>query len=280
MTLVAAASVEPVIADPVGNGPRATAAVRAALDAGAQLIVLPELCTTGCMFESRHEAAAVATTAEDPLFAQWAQLAQAAGAVVVAGFCERGEDGQVFNSAIVLADGEPAGVYRKTHLWDHEKLIFDTGSEVPPLIDTHLGRIGVLVCYDLEFPEMPRMLALGGADVIAVPTNWPLIPRPAGEHPPEVIAAMASARSSRVPIICSDRADRERGVLFTGGASVIDAEGWVIATAPAGGLAIADLDLNATSAKRIGDHNDAFADRRPALYGSFTQSHLEVSTDV
>jgi predicted amidohydrolase len=275
MTLVAAATLAPVVGDLATNGRLGAAAIRTALDAGAKLIVLPELCTSGYVFGSKREAASAAIGADDPILVEWAEIARADGAVVVAGFCERGGSGQLYNSAVVLAAGEPVAVYRKTHLWDREKLIFTPGSEAPPVVDTHLGRLGVLICYDLEFPEMPRMLALAGADLLTVPTNWPLIARPVGEHPPEVIAAMAAARCSRLPIVCSDRADRERGVRFTGGASVIDSQGWVVASAPDGGLAMAELDLAAARNKRIGDRNDVFADRRPALYGAFTQLHTE-----
>lgn len=280
MTLVAAAPLTPVIGDLAGNARRGALAIRTALIAGARLIVLPELSTSGCFFESHEEAASVAITVDDPLLAEWAEIAAGAEAVVVAGFCERGESGRVYNSAVVLSGGEPVAVYRKTHLWDREKLIFTAGSQAAPVVETSVGRIGVLVCYDLEFPEMPRMLALGGADLIAVPTNWPLLARPVGEHPPEVIAGMASARASRVPIVCCDRADLERGVRFTGGASVIDAEGWVVASAADGGPAFAEIDLAASRAKRIGDHNDAFGDRRPELYATFTQPQPEASTHV
>lgn len=281
MTLVAAASPSPVIGDLAANGRTGTAAICNALVAGAQLIVLPELCTSGYVFESQEEAASVAITADDPLFAEWAELARPARAVVVAGFCERGDSGQLYNSAIVLAEGEPIAVYRKTHLWDREKLIFTPGAAAPPVVDTHLGRIGVLVCYDLEFPEMPRMLALAGADVITVPTNWPLIARPTGEHPPEVIVAMSAARCSRLPIVCSDRADLERGTHFTGGTSVIDARGWVVASAPeAGGVAIAEVDLAASRTKRIGERNDVFGDRRPELYNALDRLDTEASTYV
>lgn len=280
MTLVAAAPLAPAIGDLAGNARRGAAAIRDALDAGVELVVLPELCTSGYVFESRREAASIAITADDPLLFEWAAIARDAGAVVVAGFCERGQSGHLYSSAVVLADGAPVAVYRKTHLWDREKLIFTPGSQAPPVVETTVGRIGVLICYDLEFPEMPRMLALAGADLISVPTNWPLTPRPAGERPPEVIAAMASARASRVPIVCCDRADIERSVRFTGGACVIDSEGWVVASEPAGGTALAEIDLTASRDKRIGEQNDAFGDRRPDLYNARNQLNPEASTYV
>ena len=144
----------------------------------ADIIVLPELVTSGYMFESVQEAASVAITATDPLFAEWAAAAARGGAVVIAGFCERGDDGRIYNSAVVVDGSGVTGVYRKVHLWDREKLWFEPGPAPPTVFDTSAGRIGVLVCYDLEFPEMARSLALAGAELIAVPTNWPLVHRP------------------------------------------------------------------------------------------------------
>ena len=152
----------------------------------ADIVVLPELCNSGYMFQSPQEAASLAITREDALFKEWAAEASRGDAVVIGGFCERGDDGQLYNSAAVVEGRGIIGVYRKTHLWDREKLYFKPGSEVPGVFDTPHGRIGVLVCYDIEFPEMTRTLALAGAELIAVPTNWPLNDRPDGERPPEV----------------------------------------------------------------------------------------------
>ena len=105
-------------------------------------------------------------------------------------------------------------------------------------------RIGVAICYDLEFPEVTRRLALAGAELIAVPTNWPLVDRPPGERPPEVVIAMAAARVNRVAIACCDRAGTERGQRWTEGPTIIAADGWPVADAGAGeGAATADVDL-------------------------------------
>ena len=84
----------------------------------------------------------------------------------------------IYNSAAVVDSSGVRAVYRKTHLWDRERLIFTPGAELPPVVETAHGRIGVLICYDLEFPELPRSLALRGADLICAPVNWPLIDPP------------------------------------------------------------------------------------------------------
>jgi predicted amidohydrolase len=160
-------------------------------------------------------------------------------------------------------------VYRKTHLWDREQEWFVAGDALPPVVETRAGRIGVGICYDLEFPEVTRHLAVGGAELIAVPTNWPLVDRPDGERPPEVVIAMAAARVNRVAIACCDRAGTERGQRWTEGSTIIAADGWPVAVAgPGESTATADLELARSRDKRLGEHNDALGDRRLELYPS------------
>ncbi|MWA02871.1 hydrolase [Actinomadura sp. LD22] len=271
-TRVTCVQLAPVLSDPDGNIERARSAIRAAVGDGARIVVLPELATSGYLFESAGEARDASITADDPRLAAWSAEAARGGAVVVAGFCERGADGLLHNSALVLDGAGVRAVYRKVHLWDREKTLFAPGRAEPPVLDTPYGRIGVLICYDLEFPEMPRALALRGADLIAVPTNWPVVPRPDGEHPPEVVAAMAAARASRVLIACCDRSGAERGERWTRGTALIDQDGWIRAsTASEGGRATADLDLAAARGKRLTDLADVIADRRPELYGELVR---------
>jgi predicted amidohydrolase len=227
------------------------------------------------VFESAQEAAATAIGLDDPLLGSWAAVA--GHAVVIGGFCERGEDGGVYNSAVVLGAAGIIGRYRKTHLWDREKLWFQAGIQPPSVFDTPHGRIGVLVCYDLEFPETTRALALAGAELIAVPTNWPLVPTPAGERPPEVTIAMGAARVNRVFIACCDRTGTERGQEWNAGTSIIDEQGWVMAAQAGVGSATAEVDLSRAHDKHLGGLADAFGDRRPELYAAVT--HPRVAND-
>jgi 5-aminopentanamidase len=269
MTRIVCQQVAPRIADLQANRRLSLSAIADAAAAGADVIVLPELVTSGYVFESAEEAASVAISPEHPLFEQWA--AEAGGAVVVGGFAERGEDGLVYNSAAVVDPSGVIGVYRKVHLWDREKLWFAPGGEPPRVFDTPAGRIGVLVCYDLEFPEMPRMLALAGAELICVPTNWPYVARPDGERPPEVTIGMAAARVNRVSIACCDRTGTERGQQWTAGTSIMDEQGWVLACQTGAGSASATVDLARSHDKTYTDLADALADRRPELYGAVAQ---------
>jgi predicted amidohydrolase len=271
---IACQQLAPRIGDLDGNREMSVAAIREAVALGAQLIVLPELVTSGYVFESREEAASVAISAGDPLFEAWAgEVASVDGGrgVVVGGVCERGDDGKLYNSAALVDRSGLRAMYRKVHLWDREKLFFEPGDQPPAVVDTAVGRIGLLICYDLEFPEMPRILALYGSQLIAVPTNWPLSEWPQGEHPPEVGIAMATARTNRVFVACCDRTGTERGQQWTAGTAIIDESGWVRATAVRG-PALADVDLERARTKSLTELADVLEDRRPELYRAVAET--------
>jgi predicted amidohydrolase len=267
MTIVTCCQLAPHVGD-LGTNVRATVdAVVAAVDAGAAIVVLPELATSGYVFESTGEAEAVAISPTDPVFAAWAgALGRGGGQLVVGGFAERGDDGHLYNSAAAVTRAGVVAVYRKTHLWDREKLWFRPGDDAPPVVATAAGRVGVAICYDVEFPEVTRHLALSGAELVAVPTNWPLVPRPAGERPPEVLIAMAAARVNRMVIACCDRTGTERGVEWTAGTAIVGADGWVLATAGDAASASADVELSRSADKRITGRADLLGDRRPDAY--------------
>jgi 5-aminopentanamidase len=258
------AQLAPKLADLDANRALTTAAIESAAERAADLVVLPELVSSGYMLD-RDEAERVAITPTDPLFDAWSSAAR--GAVVVGGFCERGEDEMLYNSVAVVDSRGVRAVYRKTHLWGHEHTVFTAGSHPPPIITCDLGRLAPILCYDLEFPELTRSLALAGADLIAVPANWPLVPRPPDERPPEVVIAMAAARVNRLAIACCDRAGTERGQVWTQGTAIIDTDGWVVATSGDDGFAVADVDLTPARDKSLPPHNDLIKDRRPDLYG-------------
>lgn len=268
MTRIAVQQLAPALGDLEHNRSLALAAIREAIDAGADVVVLPELITSGYVFESRDEAAEVAIDREHELLREWAEEARRGDAVVIGGFCERGDDGLLYNSAALIDASGLRAVYRKLHLWDHEKLLFEPGAAPPPVVDTRAGRIGVLICYDLEFPELTRWVGLQGAQLLAVPTNWPLVPRPDGERPPEAVIAMAAARVNRMAIACADRLGTERGVEWTGGATIVGVDGWPAAERRDTGLLVTDIDLAEALEKRLTDHADAFGDRRPDIYAA------------
>ena len=266
---VACAQVAPTVGDLEGNRQLALGAVREALAAGARIVVLPELVTSGYVFESVEEARSCAEPADGPSLRSWSEEAAAADAVVVGGFCELGADGLLYNSAAVIDGSGVLAVYRKIHLWDREQIFFEAGSEPAPVVETAVARIGVGVCYDLDFPELARGLALAGADLVVLPANFPLHPRPEGERPIEVTNAMGTAYVNRVFVAVCDRTGPERGVEWVGGSVVCDENGWLLAGPPPGfgpGLVVADCDLSRARQKAWNERNDVFGDRRPELY--------------
>jgi predicted amidohydrolase len=267
---VAAARLHPRLGDADGNRRRGAEAIEAAAREGAQLVVLPELASSGYVFSGPVEARAAAEPVPGPTSEAWGAAAARAGAVVVAGVCELAEDGVPRNSALVLdADGRLLAVYRKLHLWNREKEVFAPGDAPPPVVDTATGRIGVAICYDLWFPELPRRLALEGAELIACPSNF--VGTESGPDLPhlDVVVAVATAHVNRVHLVVADRCGDERGTRWLGAALVADADGRLAAPPPEGAepaLAVADLDLARARDKSWGDANDLFADRRPDVY--------------
>ncbi len=265
---VACCQIAPDVLDPQRSANVAVDALAAAVAAGAQIVVLPELVTSGYVFASVEEAQAAALGAED-VAAAWAPIAARGDAVVIGGFCERGPDGRLFNSsALVDRDGLRA-VYRKLHLWGEEPRWFSAGDQPAPVVDTRHGRVGLGICYDIEFPELTRGLALAGAELIALPTNWPHDPRPADGRPILHSLAATTAYLSRVYVAVCDRCGAERGLEFEGGSVIAAPDGGLRAGPVPGrgvGTLLAECDLTEARRKRTGQHNDAFADRRPAYY--------------
>ena len=270
MVRVACHQLAPVVGDLDGNRARALAALDAAAAAGAQIVVLPELVASGYVFRDAEEARGLAEPPDGPTVSGWAERAAAHDLVVVGGFAELGDDGLLYNSAAAVDASGLRAVYRKVHLWDREAEAFTPGDAPPAVLDTPHGRIAVMVCYDLEFPEWVRAAALARAELLCVPTNWPRFPRPDGERPMEVLRTMVAAATNRMAVAVCDRCGLERGVAWVAGSAIAGADGWLLAGPPAApepGLLLADVDLAESRDKAIGPRNDALLDRRPALYG-------------
>lgn len=266
---VACCQISPSVGRVEANLKLTRLAVREAAAAGAQLVVLPELASSGYVFESAEEARAAAQLS-DAVLAAWSEEAAAGSGdvVVVGGFCELGEDGRLYNSCALVDGSGVRAVYRKIHLWDRESLWFSPGSAEAPVVETGLGRIGLAVCYDLEFPEQTRGLALRGAEVITVPTNWP---RDRVARPVPILSLLASATAylSKVFVAVCDRCGTERDLMFEGGSVIAGPDGRVLAGGEAGSGPLtvsAECALERARDKRSSERNDAFADRRPVMY--------------
>ena len=198
-TRVACAPVPLSIGDAAGNRTNCRTAVESAARDGAQIVVLPELASSGYVFADRDELSSAAETRDGATIAEWADLASAFGLTIVGGFPEAAGDA-IYNSAALVDGSGLRAVYRKAHLWDTENRVFDRGDDLPIVVDTEHGRVGVMICYDVEFPEWVRAVALSGADLLCAPVNWPLLPRPEGERPTEMVRALAGAGMNRMPI--------------------------------------------------------------------------------
>jgi len=272
--VVACCQLAPQFGDIAANRDQAAAAVADAATHGAEVVVLPELMSSGYVFESQREARALAERPDGPTVTAWTQLAAEHNVVIVGGFCEAA-DMQVFNSAVLVDRSGLRCVYRKAHLWDAEPQWFAAGAAPPPVVVTQYGRIAVMICYDLEFPEWVRLPALDGAQLLCAPTNWPAYPRPDGERPSEVVRVQADAAVNRIFIAACDRVGAERGVEWVGGSVIVDADGWPLAGGSASTLPatlLAECDLDAALDKAASPNNDVLGDRRPELYERLARS--------
>jgi predicted amidohydrolase len=223
-TVVAVAQLALAVGKLEANREAARAAVAEAALAGARLVVLPELSDSGYMLTDAAEARSLASPAAlGATLREWRSLAAQHGLAIAGGFCELGSDGKLYNSAALVDASGTRAVYRKAHLWDAEKKVFTPGSSAPPVVELPFGNVGLMICYDLEFPEWVRLAALSGADLIAVPVNWTASgsPAPPGERSGEVIAAQAAAQANGVFIAVADRCGTERGVDWLGGSVIV-----------------------------------------------------------
>lgn len=263
---VACCQMSPTVGDRSGNLRLIRERVTSAVAAGAQIVVLPELAGTGYSFADHAEALSHAEDAAGETVAAWAAQAAELGIVIVGGFLEAGSDGRLYNSAALVGAGEPV-IYRKTHLWDTEKRFMSGGSGLPPVVDTPFGRLGVMICYDLEFPEWVRSVAIRGAELLCAPVNWPLVSRPARERPAELVRVQANASVNRLPIAVADRARADRGQSWLGGSAIVGADGYPSALARLGAddTIVAEVNLGQARDKRISANNHVLDDREPGL---------------
>ncbi|MDV8070661.1 nitrilase-related carbon-nitrogen hydrolase [Rhodococcus sp. IEGM 1366] len=235
---------------------------------GAKIVVLPELANTGYCFESSDELRNLAEPVNGKTIPEWLELSRDLDITLIGGFAELGRGDLIYNSAVLVESGKFRAVYRKSHLWDSEKKYFTAGDARPPVIETEHGRIGVMICYDIEFPEWVRIPSLKGADIICAPVNWPVFPVPLGERPIEIVKAQATCAANSVFLAVCDRAKSERGQEWIGGSVIIDRTGYPLTSSVQGthSTIYATVDLTAARRKSISERNDVFGDRRIDLY--------------
>ncbi|SCK44437.1 carbon-nitrogen hydrolase family protein [Streptomyces sp. WMMB 322] len=236
-------------------------AARTAAAEGARLLVTPELSLTG--YALGDGVAARAESADGPSARAVAGIAAAHRIAVVHGYPERDPDsGALYNSAALVGpDGTRLAGYRKTHLYGgYEKRHFTPGDRLVVQADVDGVRVGLLICYDVEFPEAVRAHALAGTELLAVPT--------ALMRPYDMVAETllpARAWESQLYVAYANRVGREGEFDFAGLSCLAAPDGTVPARAGReSGLltAVADTAVLHTSRER----NSYLTDRRPELY--------------
>ncbi|MHC5130354.1 carbon-nitrogen hydrolase family protein [Pseudomonas glycinis] len=233
---------------------------------GADLLVLPEMFMTGYNIGAE----AVSTLAE-VYNGEWAQqigrIAKAAGLAIVYGYPERTADGQIYNAVqLIDAHGERLCNYRKSHLFgDLDRSMFSPGDSDLPVVELNGWKLGFLICYDLEFPENARRLALAGAELIVVPT--------ANMIPFDFVADVtvrARAFENQCYVAYANYCGHEGDIQYCGQSSVAAPDGSRIALAGLDeALIVGELDRQLMNDSR--QANRYLSDRRPELYGALNR---------
>ncbi len=269
---LAIVQMDPKICDRARNRATLLAGMDEAAAAGAKLIVFPECAVSGYVFESAADAMPAAETVPGETTEAVVEACRKHGLYAIVGLIERQGD-TLYNSAFVAGPEALVANYRKCHL---PVLGIDRyvgqGQELP-IIALPFARLGILICYDVRFPEAARSLALRGADVIVVPTNWP----EGAESAPEFLTR-ARAWENRVYIAACNRVGEERGTRFIGRSQIVAPDGVILAQADGVSETMLTAEVDPAFARRKklvikpGEFElDPVGGRRPELYGDLTR---------
>jgi len=268
---VACLQFEPIFGHVEDNVSKSLELINEAADNGAQVLVLPELCNTGYVFNSRKEAYSLAEYVPNgPSTEAWMKVAKERGLYIAAGLTER-EGIDLFNSSVLVGPDGYIGTHRKLTLWNEEKLFFEPGNLGNQVFHTEIGRLSMMICYDMWFPEQWRNCAVGGADIVLVPTAWVTfdgLPNDVKNF--GVYLGMAAAHSNGFFIAAADRIGTERGCPFPGRSIIIGNNGCPI-VGPMGeeeGIIYADINLSDARRLNFNDYNNPIRDRRVDIWGN------------
>lgn len=227
----------------------------------ADLLVLPELCNSGYNFPTRKAAWEASEEIGNSRFIDLlTDHCRRNNSYIASGFCEK--DGfKLYNSAVLVGPEGFIGKYRKIHLFYNEKDIFSAGDVGLPVFKTPIGVIGMLVCFDWIFPEVWRVLALKGADIICHSSAL-VLPGFAQRSVP------VHALINHVYVITANRTGTEHTLTFTGMSTIANPKGEVVyqASPSAQESKVFDFDLDLARNKMITPRNHIFEDRRPEMY--------------
>lgn len=253
---------------------------------GVEFVVFPEAYLTGYCVDSAEDAARIAIewdlASSSELPTALDKIREASDRLnmgCVVGFAGQTR-GHFYNAAVLLEPGQAARTYVKTHL---PYLGYDRfakpGSELE-IFETRWGKVGVLICFDLRPPEAARTLSLKGADIIVLPTNWPIGAEVSATH-----VSIARAAENKVFVATCNRVGTENGTTFIGKSRIIAPSGKVLQEAGNGEeTLVAELDFEEARNKRIvnipGEYEmEVFATRQPDLYRIIADDHDAVSSD-
>jgi 5-aminopentanamidase len=257
-------------ADVVANLAALERTAQATATAGANLLLCPECWL--CGYNIGHRVVHLAETRDGAAAERIARIAQRHRLAIVYGYAERDSASErIFNAVQAFGpDGAPLAHYRKTHLFGAiEHAAFVPGERFERPFEFEGFKIGLLICYDVEYPEAVRALALLGADLLLVPTAL------ASEYP-SVISFLVPARAleNRIHIAYCNRSGVENGMQFLGGSCLVGIDGHVVASAGSiDALIIGEISQRAGE-ESAGTHS-YHRDRRPELYGLLTSGSMK-----
>ncbi len=264
----AAIQFEPRLGAKEENVARLCTLVEAAAEAGARVIVLPEMATTGYCFHDRAEVAPLVETVPGPTTAAFGAVAQRHGCYIAVGLAERDPASDLYyNTAALVGPEGVLSAYRKSHAFISEPRWAAEDTNRPPVVATPYGRLGLLICMDADYMEPARLLGVAGCDVALFPTCWLDEKAPA-------LAWMARAYENGMYFVAADRFGCERGVQFSGGSCVLDPDGAVVAMQDSGeAIVYGQIDLARTRTRPFAPEapDDKLADRRPGDYATLAQ---------
>ena len=271
---LAGVQMDPRLMDKEANLARMIDSVEQAVAKQSRLVVFPECALTGYCFESLQEALPYAETIPGPSTEPLAGVCRKAQVYLVLGMLEKDGD-RCFNAAALIGPEGVVGKYRKVHLpFLGVDRFVDSGDLGFEVHQTRLGRIGLNICYDGSFPESARTMALNGADMILLPTNWPT-----GAEAFAEFLVNARGLENHVFSVAVNRVGKERGFRFIGRSRIVNPSGRTLALASPDGEEIiyAEIDPSAARDKHItrvpGKHQiNRFKDRRPQYYGKIVEA--------
>lgn len=258
--LISLYQMQPLSGDVPGNLGKIAQAAMAAAEMGAELLVTPELGTSGYALGALFEE--VAEGRDGSIIGALTEIAADCGLAISAGFPER-DGNQVFNSSVLIRPDGTAEFYRKSHLYgEGERAAFVPGDAAPHVFDLNGIKTGMLICYDVEFPENVRTLALAGAELILVPTALPqgIISRRIADT-----VVPTRAFENGVFLVYADLCGDENELSYGGRSVILAPDGDELARAGMREtLLVAEINTGAYEDAKA--QNPYLADRRPGLY--------------